>query len=383
MLTFVSPPVGPLTQALQDRAMGDPEGALHHSAWWACADLISSTMAMLTPWAYEGPGVGMGDAVRVKNQPQILTWPGAGDDIYDFLYMGTMSQCMGGNQYGQVASFDKLMNPTQVELENPGVVRVRKHEDGTYEYKFRNTEVKPPQLWHKAMFRFPGSPVGMSPIEYGVKATRLGLSAEQFGSQYFEDGGHPSGMLINNKLDEISLEDATTMKQRFMAAVHGSREPVVLGGGWDYLPIQITPDESQFLNTQKLSDGKVCRFMRVAPEMVGCSSEGVSITYANIEERALGFLTYTMFRWIKRWEMWLGNCLPPGQYVKFDLDSLLRVDFLTLWRGLHMAVGSRIITQDEAREVVDRAPLTAEQKQMIDALVTPIPPPVAGPRSGE
>jgi HK97 family phage portal protein len=383
MLTFISPPIGPLTQALQDQSMGDPEGALHHSAWWSCADLIASTMAMLTPWAYEGPGVGVGQAQRVSKQPQMLTWPGAADDIYDHLYMGTMSACMRGNIWGQVASFDKLMNPVQVELENPSVVRVRKQANGTYEYKFRNQVVEPPVLWHKAMFRFPGSPIGMSPIQYGVRSTRLGLSAEKFGNQYFEDGGHPSGLLTNDKLDEVSQEDAQTFKQRFMTALHGSREPVVMAGGWKYEQIQVKPDESQFLDTQKLSDAKVCRYLRVQPEMIGAQSEGSAITYANVEQRALSFLTYTMFRWIKKWEMWLGACLPAGQYVKFDLDSLLRVDFLTLWQGLHMAVGSRIITQDEGREIVDRAPLTDEQKVMIDALVIPTPPPVAPIRQGE
>jgi HK97 family phage portal protein len=383
MLTFISPPVGPLTQALQDRSMGDPEGALHHSAWWSCSDLIASTMAMLTPWAYEGPGIGVGTAARLPKQPRILTQPSSDADIYDFLYSGTMSNCMKGNQYGQVASFDKLMRPVQVELENPQVVRVRRQEDGTYEYRFRNQVIDHSVLWHKAMFRFPGSPVGMSPIQYGVHATRLGLSAEHFGAEYFEDGGHPSGLLTNDKVDEIDQKDAQTFKARFMAAVRGSREPVVMAGGWKYDQIQIKPEESQFLDTQKLSDGKVCRFMRVAPEMVGVASEGQSITYANVEQRALGFLTYTMFRWIKRWEMWLGACLPPGQYVKFDLDALLRVDFLTLWQGLHMAVGSRIITQDEGREIIDRAPLTPEQKEQIDALVTPIPPPVAPPKQGE
>ena len=201
---------------------------------------------------------------------------------------------------------------------------------------------------------------------------------------YFEDGGHPSAVLTNEKLDQINEEDAKTFKQRFMAALRNSREPVVMAAcGWQYQAIQTTPDQAQFLDTQKLSDGKVCRFMRVAPEMVGCSSEGSAITYANLEQRALHFLTYTMFRWIKRWEMWLGACLPAGQYVKFDLDALLRVDYLTLWQGLHMAVGSRIITQDEAREIIDRAPLTPEQKEMIDALVVPLPPPVSPVRQGE
>ena len=382
-LTFLAPPVGAYTEALQNQSEGDPEGALKHSAWWACADLISSTMAMLTPWAYEGPGYGAGDAIRLPKQPPILQQPSADADIYDFLYMGTMSNCMKGNQFGKVLARDKMQLPVQVELENPGVVHVRRLGDGQYEYKFRNEVVAPPVLWSRPMFRFPGSPLGMSPVAYGLHATRLGLGAERFGNMYFEDGGHPSAILTSDTQKMVSQDDARTLKQRFMGALRGSREPVILGGGWKYEKIQITPDESMFLDTQKLSDGKVCRFMRVAPEMVGCSSEGSAITYANVEQRALGFLTYTMFRWIKKWEMWLGACLPDGQYVKFDLDSLLRVDFLTLWTGLHMAVGSRIITQDEGREIVDRSPLTPEQKEMIDALVTPLPPPVAPVRQGE
>ena len=383
-LTFISPPIGPRTEAIQGQSEGDPDAALKHSAWWACADLIASTMAMLTPWAYEGPGYGAGQATRLANQPDFLIQPSSDADIYDFLYMGTMSNCMKGNQYGKVLARDKRYQlPTQVELENPSVVRVRREGNGTYEYRFRNEVVAPPVLWSKPMFRFPGSPIGMSPVAYGVHATRLGLGAEQFGNMYFADGGHPSAVLTNDTQKLVSQEDAQTLKKRFMEALRGSREPVVMGGGWKYDKIQITPDESMFLDTQKLSDGKVCRFMRVAPEMVGCSSEGSAITYANVEQRALGFLTYTMFRWIKKWEMWLGQCVPDGVYVKFDLDSLLRVDFLTLWTGLHMAVGSRIITQDEGREIVDRSPLTDEQKKMIDALVTPLPPPVAPVRQGE
>lgn len=383
-LTFLSPPIGPYTQAIQDHSEGDPDGALRHSAWWSCADLIASTMAMLTPWAFEGPGYGAGQSVRLANQPDILLQPGSDADIYDFLYMGTMGNCMTGKQFGKVLARDKkYLLPTQVELENPAVVHVRKLGDGSYEYKFRSEVVKPPVLWSKQMFRYPGSPIGMSPVAYGLHATRLGLGAERFGNMYFEDGGHPSAILTNDTMKLVNQDDARTLKKRFMEALRGSREPVVLGGGWKYEKIQITPDESMFLETQKISDGKVCRFMRVQPEMVGCASEGSAITYANVEQRSLSFLTYTMFRWIKKWEMWLGACLPDGIYVKFDLDSLLRVDFQTLWTGLHMAVGSRIITQDEGREIVDRSPLTPEQKKQIDALVTPLPPPVAPVRQGE
>lgn len=384
-LTFLSPPVGPYTDAIQNMSADDPEGALRHSAIWACADLIASTVSMLTPWAYEGPAIGQGKAERLACQPDILLQPSADADISDFLYMGTISRLVKGNEFGQVVARDrKWQLPVQIEQENPASVHVRRQGDGTYEYKFRNQVVPPGQLWHRAMYRFPGSPLGMNPLQYAAKVTRQGLSAEYFGNQYFEDGGHPSALLTNDKLDQVSEDDAKTFKQRFMSALRGSREPVVMGSGWNYQKIQINPDESMFLDTQKLSDVKICRYMgRVPPELIGAASEGSAITYANLEQRAMGFLTFCIFRWIKRWEMDLGACVPPGQYVKFDTDAIQRVDFLTQWTALHMAIGSRIMTQSEGRQKADLPEMTPEIQAQLDALVTPLPPPVLPVKQGE
>lgn len=388
-LTFLAPPIGPYTEALQSHQPGDPEGALRHSAIWACADLIASCMAMLTPWAYEGPSVGHGKATRVANQPDILLQPGADADIYDHVYMGTMSRLVRGNEFGEVAARDKLMHPVQIELANPSTVHPRRLADGTYEYRIRDEVIPPERLWHKTMYRFPGSPIGMNPLQYAALTTRVGLSAERFGSQYFDDGGHPSAILTNENKEQVSQTDAQTLKQRFVSALRGSREPVVLGAGWKYQKVQINPDESMFLETQKLSDTKICRYMgRVPPELIGAASEGSSITYANVEQRAMHFLTFTMFRWIKRWEMDLGACIDNRLYVKFDTDALQRVDFLTQWTALHMAIGSRIMTQAEGREKADLsndATVTMDPsiEAELDKLVTPLPPPVLPVRQGE
>jgi HK97 family phage portal protein len=142
----------------------------------------------------------------------------------------------------------------------------------------------------------------------------------------------------------------------------------VMTGGWKYQQVQVSPTDSQFIDTMGISDLKVCRYFRVWPEMVSVPIQGSSITYANVEQRALDFLTYTMQRWITWWERKLGSMLPAGQYVKFDLSPLLRTDILTRWTVNHAMIASRTVTQDEVRSGEDMAPLTDEQRDQVNAM---------------
>lgn len=382
-LAFIQPLIGAHLQAYSDSRGGDMDAALRQQTVWSCTNLISSVMSMMPPYAYSGAPQGYGDANRMRNQPVLLNNPSSRGDIMDFIYMGTMSLLLRGNLYGIIVDRDSAGRATQIELQHPDQVRVKELDDGTVEYTVRSTRVSPADMWHKAVFRMPGKVSGLSPIQYASRTIHLSEAAKSFGSRFFEDGGHPSGLIVNDGSDmrEISADDARTIKDRFMAAVHGSREPIVMGGGWKYQPISVNPEESQFLNTQKWTDNQICRVFLVPPEMVGVASEGSAITYANVENRMLDFLVRTMSFWIIRWERWLGWELPGRQYVKFDDRALLKTDFLSRLRGYHMMVGSRAFTQDEVRALEDMPPLTPAQQAQIDKM--PLQPPVPGPRSGE
>lgn len=351
-------------------------------AVWKCTDLIASMAALMTPQAFKGPGIGHGQATLVTNQPSIVVQPSADADISDFVYMGTMSALMRGNIYGRILERGAFGLPTQIELEHPDRVKVKQESDGTTTYKYGQETIPPDEVWHRAVFRMPGVRTGLSPIKYQQKLLQQHLSAQRFGNQWFDDGGHPSGILTNDTAKIVSQEDALTIKQRFLAAVHGTREPVVLGGGWQYKQIQIAPEESQFLQTMKYSGGQICGIYRVPPELVGEASEGSAITYANVESRGLDFLTFTMQRWISHWERWLTELTPASQYVKLDVSPLLRTDALTRWQIHHLQVGARILAQDEIRALEDIAPMTDAQRAQIDALVMPIAPPIGSPKIG-
>ena len=396
-LAFIEPPIGANIQAVQDiyGTPGSPAANMRHSAVFACEDLIASMMGMLQPWAFKMPPAGVKTpnpgqggtgqpsepGVKLAQQPQILNEPAAGMDIGDWLYAGTLS-LLRGNVYGSVLATTSLGYPAQVELQDPAKVSVRKGPDGYPQYRFGGVlqDSTQPAVWHRAVFRGPGQLTGMSIMELGRRAVQLGLNAEEFANGFFEEGAHPSALLTNESTAPIKQEQAAAVKQKFMAAVHGSREPAVMTGGWKYQQIQANPTDSQFLGTLSQSDLMVCRFHRVPPELVAVAITGSSITYANVEQRGLDFLTYCMQRWITWWERKLGWFLPNGQYVKFDLSPLLRTDILTRWVVNYAQMTGRMLTRTEIRAGEDLPPLSAEQEAELNAvppgdLLQPLKPP--------
>ena len=352
-------------------------------AVWGCVNKIAWMMAVMRPQPYRGqPGMA-GASAKVAQIPQMLTDPASDAGMVAFTYMSWVSLLLRGNVYGLVLARDKLGYPTQVELQHPDQVKVRKRQDGSYEYKLRNEEIDQAKLWHRAIFRMPGSRVGMSAIQYAARNTRAVQAAEHFGLDFFETGAHPSGILTNKNANKISQEQAQKVKDTFLAATRGTREPVVMGGGWDYSQIQVSPQDSQFLQSIDAGKNTIAEFFLMKPQMMGWGTSGSSLTYQNIEQAQLDFLTYPMTPFMLQWEQWLGEWLPRGQWVKLDAAPMLRTDYLSRMRGYHMMIGMRGWAQSEVRAMEDYPPFTPEQQAEVDKLVMPAPPPIAGPRAGE
>ena len=125
-----------------------------------------------------------------------------------------------------------------------------------------------------------GSPKGLNPIEFARKTIYAALVAQEFGSNFFRDGGHPSALLAPDR--DPGTEGAKALKERFKAATSGTnREPLVLPQSVKYEQIQINPDDSQFIEAMRFDDETLTRFFGVDPAMVGVATGGTSLTYAS------------------------------------------------------------------------------------------------------
>ena len=108
------------------------------------------------------------------------------------------------------------------------------------------------------------------------------------------------------------------------------------------------------------------------------------MTYANVEQRAIDFLTYSLQPWLTRIETAIGQCLPGKRHVRFDTTVLLRTDMHTRMQATAVAIASHQLLPDEARAMGDLPPFTPAQKAEADLVpmtVSPSGRPLALPGS--
>jgi len=327
----------------------DPDSALRLSSVWACINLLANTISTLPI-----------DVFRNDEEiptPPLLASPAAGWSLEQWLWAIMQSLLLRGNTYGLItARSGPRLTPSQVEPVNPDSMSVSVGVDGSITYRFKGRVLDPSDVWHVAAFRPAGSPVGLSPIAYAAETIGLGLAVQRFGRQFFSQGATPSGILSTNS--PLSRENADYAKTLLNRATHGKREPLVVGGEVKWQSLSIAPEESQFVESRKLGVSEIARTFGVPPEMIG-GEAGNSLTYATVEGRGLEFVRYSLSHWLVRLERSIGDLLPRGQSVKFNVNALLRGTTLERYQAHEIALRSGWLTVDEVRELEDRGPMPA------------------------
>lgn len=335
------------------------DSAMRLSAFWRSVWLLTDLVATLPAHSYTRPAGGT--AVKVPNQPNLLVDPaGDGTGFETWVSQLLVSMLVRGNGFGYITALGPDLFPERIDVVHPDRVAWKPANTagaGEWFLDRKPIELWPiGPLWHINRYPAPGSPLGLSVIGHAAQTLGLGLEAQRFGTQWFVDGAHPSAVLSTDK--DVDSTQAGIIKDRFMAAVHGRREPAVLGRGFKYEAISVKAEESQFLATIKANVADIARFFGVQPEAIGGES-GSSMTYTNREQRALDLLTYTIGPLTVRLERALSRLRPAGEYVKINPDGIARVDLITRLRSYDLALRGGWRSRNEIRRLEDEPALPA------------------------
>lgn len=124
--------------------------------------------------------------------------------------------------------------------------------------------------------------------------------------------------------------------------------------------MQMSQQDAQFVETMKfLRQEEALRFM-----LESILGDDQSVSYNSLEQKNLAYLQNCLNTWLTVWEEEADRkLLTPqeqnsGYFHKFNVGSLLRSDMNTTMRTISLGITSRVLSPNEAREMLDRNPYT-------------------------
>jgi HK97 family phage portal protein len=337
---------------------GSTENALRNAASWACINVLADSIGRTPIDVFRNIGT---DRRPINPPPPIVAQPSGivQTDVWRF-QLG-WSLATDGNAFGRITSYNRGW-PTQIELLDPCCISERKVENGVasvkVDYKERHNLYPHGDIWHvPGRTVAPGSPFGLSPVDYAGQVIGTSLAAERFSFGFFDGDGHPSSIIYAD--DDLSQQDAQDIKDAYRRASSG-REPAVFGNGLRREAIQVDPNETQFLDLIRVMVDQVCRFWGVPPSMVYGSISGQSVTYANISDYDLSFLKHSLDGYYVRLENALTDVLPRPQTARVNRNAILRADTIARYEAYRVGLANRTMTVNEVRLLEDQVPFGPE-----------------------
>jgi HK97 family phage portal protein len=335
--------------------MGGPNAtendALSLWAVFAAVRLLADGVASLPLHIYRD----LGDRRQRVRTSSLFDKPAAYGTQYDWIYQCMTSLLLHGNAYGLITSRDGYQFPTTIEWLRPQHVSCVEGDtpySATWYYNGRKID-NSEDLFHVRAFTLAGRLLGVSPIRQFALEISAGLSAMRYGNEWFDNGGFPPGTFKNTE-QTVDQASADKIKARLADAIH-TRQPLVYGRDWEYTAVSVPPEEAQFLASMKLTASQIAAIYDVPPERVA-GEPGGSLTYATQEQDQIR-LALTVQKWCTRLENAFFGLLPERQYVRFNVDAMIRTDIKTRHDvyKIDREIGLKSI--DELRMLDDLEPL--------------------------
>jgi HK97 family phage portal protein len=313
--------------------------------------------------------------------PPLLVNPTQFGTRVDWIHRCVISLALRGNAYGLITGRDRLGYPDQIEWLHPDDVTIDDPlTEGRPQWRHRGKPIDADLIVHIPYYTVPGYVLGLSPIKAYAAVIDTGLYAHYFGRDWFRNGSVPAGILkTDQRIDDETKADV--IKARFKRDA-ARREPVVLGSGLDYKMISVAPNESQFLDTLRLTATQIAAIYHLHPEMIGGDQgRSASITYANVEQRAMETVKLALTPYMRRIEEALFKQLPGQQFVRFNMNAFIRADIKTRYDAHASALTNGWMSKDEVRAIEDLPPMPNGLGNFPKPEPTPAPG-TAGPDGG-
>ena len=334
--------------------------ALQQLVVFNCVRVLSESIGMLP--------------CRLLKQTGRVRLPATGHRLYSLLTMAPNSfmtsqefwemlvacLCLRGNFYAY--KVQALGNVVELLPLNPDIVIPKLNDDWTVEYtvnfKTGQQVLTQDEIWHVRLFTLDGLN-GLNPIAYARHALGLGQAMDTHAAKLFTNGAVTSGVLRTDQ--QLSDEAFGRLKTEFQGehmGVANAYKPMILEMGLDWKPISLNAQDTQFIESKKMSEAQICGLFRVPPHLVASMEK---MTLNNIEHMGMSFVNYSLVPIMTRIEHRIQVGLLSEKdrlthYAKFNAGALMRGDLKGRYESYGKGIQWGILSPNDCRELEDENP---------------------------
>ncbi|AOX16930.1 hypothetical protein A0U89_07030 [Kozakia baliensis] len=370
-----------------------PFTSLRSASVYGCVNRLGQDIAKLPLGVRQKLPSGEGYRPR-PNHPlmRLLRRPNNWMTPYQFMrYMVSCIQ-LRGNAYAAILR-NPLGDPVELIPISPDRVNVQVSVNGLVFYDFSHPLIGDGLRWHaEDILHFKnmcvdGGYVGLSPIAFAQDTMGLAIAAQEQAAILFRQGNQTGGILSTEKQlgPELTTQIANEVARQY-SGVQNSSKPMVLGGGFKYERMSITPDEAQFLESRKFSVEEICRIFGVPPHKI---QHIVGGTFANIENQEQAYINdalqpiATEVEQEQARKLFFEDEIDEGLEIFFDFRALLRGDMKTRFEAYSIGMQTGFMNGNEARANEGLGPVEGGEIYRFPLNTAPIkpasPPPTGAP----
>lgn len=348
--------------------------AMQVSTVFACVNLLAKTIASMPLNVYE---LSSGSRVPAEGTFlwQILHYsPNQSMTAYEFWSAMICQLALRGNAYARIVRDRKGEVETLWPL-NAEQMQVAVQSTGDLVYKYSRGD-KFEEIPAKEILHIKGlgnGCVGLSTLSYMSGTTAEAVDAQRFANQLSEHGGSPQGALTIDHI--LSKEERALAKQSMLGSVRDGQRLILLEADMKFVPMSLTPAETQLLETREFSVKEICRWFGVPTVLVDSST---STTWGSgISEITSGFEKFTIGPMLTNIQQAITRCvLSPAQrskyVVEFSTDALMRTSAQDRYSVYSTAVQNGLMTRNEVRALENRPAVPGGDKLTAQTNLAPL-----------
>lgn len=325
-----------------------------------CVRVLAESMGMLPCRLLKQTGRVRLPATEHRLYPLITMAPNSYMTAQEFWEMLVACLCLRGNFYAYKVM--ALGNVVEILPLNPDIVTPKLKDDWTVEYvvnfKSGRRTLTQDEIWHVRLFTLDGLN-GLNPIAYARQALGLGQAMDAHAAKLFTNGAVASGVLSTS--ETLTPEAFGRLKEEFQGEHMGTAnayKPMILEQGLDWKPISLTAQDTQFIESKKLTEAQICGLFRVPPHLVASMEK---MTLNNIEHMGMSFVNYSLVPLMTRIEHRIQVGLLNEKdrlthYAKFNAGALMRGDLKGRYESYGKGIQWGILSPNDCRELEDENP---------------------------